>query len=577
MFNLLSTSSRTLYIFRVARVRQRVFRFTRHTLSTAGPHSSREATPKDRSSQWAVKLRPLFKPVEHHLHRGEHSLALSSFYEGLRMLKPENPQLFRIYEEGISLFLRHNHPLSAAMIYSRMTTRGFIPSISIRVQMRVVKLADTFPDESLLLEELEAAFKQPSYTEDALRDLLHLLAGFMQCTPAFIDHVVRVFVGARTNSSKLKKRTIALLARIHANAGSVAVAQNWIAVHEVASSQPHTDLLNTLISVDSHNKEAYRWIVEHMKSNNIRADLAFYNVTLALWVSHERLVPVFELYRILRQSKPLTLTPDAYTYGILFGVLRKWRWDRRRRRRVARKVSLPDSAPSSRCLFREMIECHLRHTEGRMTETSRVLTLDVLEQALRTFMVEEDFVAACVVIHFLRTLKFDASLDAYRIVVARIVRRISRETKLLDSTNSSERYWAVRFLGSKMCKKSDDELSLDEIILEIVLRFGTAERLSLDDVPSPQGSNEAIYSMPSIPVFLGIEPSDPQDIWSYVPLERILCRAVLAEPRFPTSTPAQEVASNLMEARADMFPAQGVSQLEMQSELMIQTSTSPVA
>lgn len=542
--------------------------------------------------KWTTGLRDLLKPVEHYLEHGHDGLAASHFLKGLKTLKPGNTQLFRIYEYTISLFLRHKHVLSAAIIYSHMRAQGFIPSVSLRTQMHVIKLAmEVLPDEFTLLGELKDVFQQKFFLEDDLRDLLNLLVNSMGCDPEFIDKVVRTFLGTRKPDYKLRPATISLLVRIHTQAGSVAIAQEWIADHSSSSSQPYTDLLHTLISTDPENKDAYRWVVEHMKANKIEADLAFYNVTLALWASHERASPVFEVYDKLRKSERLSLVPDAYTYCILFSLLQEFRWDRREGRRVKRRVPLPHNAPSTRVLFHQMIECHLKYTGGDLFRPSRVLTPDVLDDALRLFMTEEDWAAASVIMRVRRMFNFNPQLSTFHIVITRLLSRIQRELKLIPKCEEPDRYWTYQFLG---LEGYHGDLPNQWDAFAIMLRIAKASPVNLD-YPSAQDPSEVEQGgareedkdkeneddederkgptqdktsgtdtkterlnreqryefMPSTSVFLKNEPPDPNVVWQFAPLQRILRRAMLAES---PGIDNQGVTEKIEQASREMLP-----------------------
>ena len=64
--------------------------------------------------------------------------------------------------------------MKAAMLYSRMTREGYIPSVSLRVQMHVVKLAELSATEDELLEIAGDACRNRTFDEAALRDLLQI-------------------------------------------------------------------------------------------------------------------------------------------------------------------------------------------------------------------------------------------------------------------------------------------------------------------------------------------------------------------------------------------------------------------
>ncbi|OBZ71956.1 hypothetical protein A0H81_08157 [Grifola frondosa] len=332
------------------------------------------------------------------------------------------------------------------MICGRMTAEGFIPSPSIRTQMRIMKLAEMFPTEENLLEILQEAFSQESYDEDCLRDLLNLLVDSMQCDPTFIDKVAETFCQSRDPGYIFSPQTTRLLVRIHSQASSAAGAQRWLNPKAEGTSsgtvppdvQSYTTLLRDLGAQDPEASAAYHWVLQRMQEDGLAPDLPFFNALLASEISRGHYDKAFAIYQLLMKHRTRSVTPDAYTYASLF----------RAQHRISQPHSVhtrrhrrPQGAPSPRQLYQEMLDCHDSRTRGRLSQSSPVVDTTVLNKALRVFMRRHDYAAVYVVLRTFWMCKLSPTLATYRVVVGGLLARIQNELRRLSEAHDPSVHW----------------------------------------------------------------------------------------------------------------------------------------
>jgi hypothetical protein len=96
-----------------------------------------------------------------------------------------------------------------------------------------------------------------------------------------------------------------------------------------------------------------------------------------------------------------------------------------------------------------------------------------------------------------------------------------------------------------------------DMVVQLV-QFGLDHRITLEDVPDPERLDDAddlLSRMPSLSLIMGQEISTEDSVYSAVPLQRILRRALLAQVTF-----------SLHSAIADLSPAQLISKIIAQTK-----------
>ncbi|KAL6304114.1 hypothetical protein BKA93DRAFT_916343 [Sparassis latifolia] len=565
-------------------------------------------------ASYPLRIRKLLLKLYPYVESGQHGIALQQFQLTVSKGAFDNPSRFLAYEGAVSLFLRHGHVIPAAMMYSRMITDGFIPSVSLRTQMFIIAAAQESPSEDELLDALGKLFSHKSFNERTLRHVLHLLVGTMNCTPEFIDSVVATFVRTRTDLGYiLAKETRSFLVHIHARAGSAASARRWASgdfvgqPEKVADSlqaesdigrpkkdspAPYTSLIRHLAPAEVTGATS-KWTVAHMADDAVEPDLAFCNAIIATEVSQHYVDQAFQIYQVLLDDDTGEFLPDAYTFSSLFRAM----CIKKQRRSVRTRRSPPSVAVRTpRALYREMLQCHARQAQSVVPRRSPVITSDVLHRALRTFLLAQDYAAVFVVLRTFRMCKLLPTLRTFRIVLAHLVHRVRSELPAAARMEYPEELWAFRFLGYPPVG-----VIQGLPVTETVLQVGAVPRLSLKFIPpasedstqareeklirsispssqdstqaadrkltsssalparpqsitSSSGTPDQQHVVPSVLDIVG-ETAPPQAIWDATPLERILRRAILAQTRYTmTTTPARIVSGAIADAKAAMLP-----------------------
>ncbi|KAI0666161.1 hypothetical protein C8Q78DRAFT_1072635 [Trametes maxima] len=484
------------------------------------------------------------------------SAAAAIVHKALDETTLDNPSRFKLYERSISSFSRHGDVMKAAMLYSRMTREGYIPSVSLRIQMHVIKLAELSVPEETLLGVMKEGFAQQTFDEVALRDLLRVLAEGIDASPAFIRRVVESFLQTRGAGYTLFNDTTTYLMG-SVPKGDEESVKYWSAYPskplppspEQSSRKPTASAYTTLLrdlAASRPTLSLYKWTIERMQAENITPDLPFFNALIAYEVGRHKFDVAFSIYQ----------------------------------------HALP------RAVYRDMLTCHLEHTRRRPTKPSPSLDRICLHKALRTFIARRDYAAAHVVVRAFRlfpTVIGRAGLPTYRIVLGGLLGRIRSEFPLLTARLASElepdSVWTYRFLGmSQLPPAQRTAVALDLGMVYRLLQVGTDPRLSLDFVPAPdyaqapaapneemEGPLEEIVAregerldqfagaerfreqgMPTPAEFAGMRPVPEGTSYGVTPLERILRRAIVASLPDSGETLAEQALRAIAEAKEEM-------------------------
>ncbi|KAI0640537.1 hypothetical protein C8Q79DRAFT_1004184 [Trametes meyenii] len=528
------------------------------------------------------------------------SAAAAIVYQALDGTTLDNPSRFRLYERSVSSFLRHGDVMKAAMLYSRMTREGYIPSIPLRVQMHIVKLAELSVPEDTLLNVMREGFAQQTFDEVALRDLLRILVEQVEASPTFLRQVVENFLRTREAGYTLSNDTTTYLMGT-APKGDEESVKYWSAYPsaplppdpEQPSYKPtasaYTSLLRNLAATKP-TLSLYKWTIERMQAENITPDLPFFNALIAYEVGRYNFEVAFSIYRLLMEMRTSTDKPQAHTFSTIFRAIHRLSCSHRYRR--LHRVRIPENMPSPRAVFRDMLTCHLEHTHHRPDKPSPSVDRICTHKALRTFMARRDYAAAYTVVRTFRlfpTAFGPAGLPTYRIVLGGLLGRMETEYPLLTArlTTSLEpdSIWTYRFLGmAQLPLVQRSAVALDLGMVYRLLQAGTDPRLSLDFVPAPDyarappapeeelvGQLDDIVAregerldqfagaarfrelgMPTPAEFMRMRPVPEGTSYEVAPLERILRRAIAASlPR--TGEPLEEqVSKEIVEAKEEM-------------------------
>ncbi|PIL36520.1 hypothetical protein GSI_00209 [Ganoderma sinense ZZ0214-1] len=480
-----------------------------------------------------------------------------------------------------------------------MVREGYVPPLSLRAQMRVVKEAESLPSVDSLIKIMEEAFENKAFDQDALGELLQLLGDAMQASPSFIDRVVRAFLSKQDPDCQLSAHIVSYVVRVYTRAGDTEGAAQWSANRlpsppptpsaEPSSPSPYTTLLRDLARANP-SYSVYQWSVDQMQAENpgLVVDLAFFNALLAHEIGRRKYEAVFAVYARLMESRTPTTRPDAYTFSTIFRAIHHATSKYSGRSRRARSIKPPNNVPSPRAVYKDMLTClseQLREASSEHrppTAPEPALDATALHKALRTFMGQYDYAAAYNTIRLFRlhpTLVGAPTLTTYRLVVNSLVARIRVHLPLIAIRQDPQYVWTYRFLGlGELPPHLRTKLPFDLGVIHRILYAGSSPRMNLHYIPapdytlrddghiigsSPQDVLERLPCTPDPTLFtphglptplelVGVQPVEENKAFGIAPLERILKRAVLASFAELEHAPGKQVSLAIAEAKADM-------------------------
>ncbi|KAI1792513.1 hypothetical protein LXA43DRAFT_1073702 [Ganoderma leucocontextum] len=531
--------------------------------------------------QSRAKIDPICGALSINYEKGGPSPASAVVYQALEG-DLDNPSRFQLYQYSISFFLRHGEVMKASLLYARLVREGYVPPLSLRTQMRVVKEAESFPSVDRLMKIMEDAFENKSFTQEALGELLQILGDGMQAAPSFIDRVICTFLSKRDPDYQLSPHVVSYVVRVYTRAGDTAGAARWSAERlpslppapsaEPSGPSPYTSLLRDLAHANP-SYSVYEWSLNQMQAENpdLVPDLPFFNALLAHEIGRRNYEAVFAMYARMMNYRTSTTKPDAYTFSTIFRAIHHTTCKYSGRSRRVRSMKTPKNVPSPRAVYKDMLTCLAEQTREISTSEHRpptppepALDATALHKALRTFMGQYDYAAAYNAIRLFRlypTLVGAPTLVTYRLVVNSLVARIKVHLPLLAIRRDPQYVWTYRFLGlGELPHHLRTKLPFDLGVVHRILYAGSYSRLNLHYIPAPDynpgsehdaaddgsifGSDpqDVLQQLPYIPdpalfaphglptplELIGLQPVEENKAFGVVPLERILKRAVLA-------------------------------------------------
>ena len=485
-----------------------------------------------------------------------------------------------------------------------MVREGYVPPLSLRTQMRVIKEAESMPSVDQLIKVMEEAFENSSFGQDALGELLQMLGDSMQATPSFIDRVIRTFLSKRDADFQLSAHIVSYVVRVYTRAGDTAGAARWSAERlpstpsapsGVASGpSPYTTLLRDLARANP-SYSVYEWSLNQMQAENpdLVADLPFFNALLAHEIGRGNYEAVFTMYAHMMDYRTPTTKPDVYTFSTIFRAIHRATCKSSDRSRHLRSIKVPKNVPSPRAIYKDMLTClaeqkHESSSEHKPpTAPEPALDATALHKALRTFMGQYDYAAAYNAVRLFRlhpTLVGAPTLTTYRLVVNSLAARIRVHLRLMAIRADPQSLWTYRFLGlGELPQHLRTKLPFDLGVIHRILYAGSYPRLSLHYVPAPDYAlrsdagdgamfgndpQDVLQRLPYVPdpalfiphglptplELVGLQPVEEGRVFGIVPLERILKRAVLASFAELDRSPGKQVSLAVVEAKGDMVP-----------------------
>lgn len=425
------------------------------------------------------------------------------------------------YERGITAFLNHKLYKDAVELHQQMFAEGMYSSSGLRARILVCSDIVTAPHEQR--EELESLYEKlshvvslSSFSEPRLRELLDVMRGHPLIDLQFVRKLVGVYVKAKSRGSKyeLESSTINKLIQFYVHAGSMDTAESLVIPHgepadnhpRHTNARPYTTLISELTKKGAMSSKRLSLLLDRMEQSQISVDLPLINTLVQSAVRRGNFHQAFSLYETILRDPASHMIPDSFTFGSLFNALQ---------RLLACSLSVrlarqPPNAPTSRQLFRQMLDCHVLAAQAADPCTNPVMRVSTLNVALRLFMLSVDYPGAFVTLQTFRVLGLRPDARSYRFVFTILLAHV-KAGLLLGQSQWRCTKWAVNFLGQADVQPEDIWPEVADALLEFA-----------------RGVGDTRFHAPELVVMLRDRKGRENAEWDIEPLERLVGRAILA-------------------------------------------------
>jgi hypothetical protein len=200
------------------------------------------------------------------------------------------------------------------------------------------------------------------------------------------------------------------------------------------------------MSLDPSNLPEYLSVLKRMSSTSSTPSpfIVGINALIKAFMLKQKYFKVFQFYSLIMEKRSVYLTPDAFTFSMVFNAIYQIRFSKTRNSR-SRKHKVPSNVIKARQVYKEMIECHSIRTKGRRTRRSDVVNLRVLNVALRAFMKEDDYAAAFVVVKSYGIFGLRPNVGTYLRVIQPLLKKVKRQVGGISARGE----WTERLLEIK--------------------------------------------------------------------------------------------------------------------------------
>lgn len=514
----------------------------------------------------AGRINNLLRTVDKYTDSGNHEAVQTLVHGKLGMEEFHNPSRSVAFEKLITLLVSRQKIPLAFELFERMIAENIVPSTFIRVKMEALAIVHSTKATHDVHHALKEVFADGSYDASSLRELIETLHEGINAKypPDMIERIVKLFLESQGPTYKPPASLICQLVDLLVRSQSTKHVAEWLdlvkeldSADDHPSPSPHAAFLQALAETDPTNVREQVSILDRMDRDGITPTTSVYNALIAAQISQHNFQSAFDLYATLMQLRPtmlqpspkFTILPDATTFRFLFRAIKLVQVTRGMRSRAYKKA---ENAVTARHLYADMVESHVIHTGNNVAQPSPALNVSVLHLVLRTFMLQDDYSAALVVLRSLELYNIQPNLKTYQIVIKGLLRRMHRE--LASARPVKERRWADVLLGLEEDESRVPGMTGDMVVQ--LVQYGLDGRITLDPLDDIEDSDEAdhwIAQMPSLALIMGQRdvPRPTEDVkYTLTPLQRILRRALLAQATF-----------HFQHEIAEMTPAQLISKV----------------
>ncbi|PVG04441.1 hypothetical protein CPB86DRAFT_778724 [Serendipita vermifera] len=390
-----------------------------------------------------------FNVVKTKLRSGRPRKALTETHQSLnREDSSLVKQRYKFYCKAVDEFLKAGEWSKAYSLYCRMKEED-MPHRS-KILRELVRSSLTMPSKPVQLETI---------LQDAMASL-ETIEESVFC--AVLAHLVR----SRTSNMAIRKyyhkykeihlssweaswQIHALMSQSEAQHGFDDEALVWLSkgiarvvklseqrqmTEEVAmkaKQEIFTKLLVGSVGFDDKRPHFIAELVRRMQNAGIPPTQRIANIYIKQFLDRGRVDKAFHFYRSMRHSTP-PITPNSFTFRSLFrspSTTKHWA-----------AMSL-----GGRRLFKDMLRLHLGHTDHQPHAKSNIINTEVLNAALRFFMIRNDYAAATIAVRSFPVCRISADAQTRHFVLYHLLKRIRTEISTPSPTDLLR--WSDYMLG----------------------------------------------------------------------------------------------------------------------------------
>lgn len=486
-----------------------------------------------------------------------------------------------IYEDVIHSLTEQSRLSAAIKVYEQMVAEGLIVSPSLEAQMLAISISQADKQsKNTLVATLKAVVQKEAFKPDDLFEVLGRMSD-LDLPSELLLEIMTVFYKSHKSMEgfDLDIRSLQRLAKSAVEHGDAQLTLDALSAlpqvdaDKIRLSEVYASFIAAIRASVYPDRAVVSAALEQMEKQGIQPSLSVWNSLIAFEVRANSLHRPFAIYNALKGRSGFL--PDQNTFGSLFKALNHFYNPKRRRFRYGRR--LPDTIPTPRELYREMLGYLARHPR----ESRFHLTTSLLNTILRSFVFDKDYAGAYLVLRLSYSQHVPVNTKTYFIVFRHLMNRITygiRATRKMGSVTWADRFLSLPYPISDPSFLRNLQLSnpLAFNLLDISRRqsFELDRPLYISDLPLAD-LEPVKYRSPTVEEMLGKVAVSLVEEFDSVPLERLMKKALLAEMRSTQEIAQGQATSSLLSetiasVKREMVPLDLRKQLrKMRGELRL--------
>jgi hypothetical protein len=382
------------------------------------------------------------------------------------------------FEKFTSFLLKRYCWDDALSLFWRMKSENFTPSPDLQRKIAAVFIFRSALDAEDPVQLFLDSFARPEVDDVCFRQLITILTH--DCYDIeIVEKICNLYVQSRPPDWEPTQNFAVVYSEFQARAWDMfanledKIRRRGKKVPELSQDQTASIYAAVLNDCGPNDNKTPADILKRMQELQVPLNADAMNTIIRHAARSFRFDRSFLFYRLLVGNRSHTFLPDARTYQLLFQVSGRIFAMKMPRSRKYRRT---ENALTPLSLFRDMLECNLIQTLGRLRNQSTVIDLHTLNSALKAFLRQQDYAAAFVTINTLSQCGFKPNLRTYKVLFKHLMARVKRG---LYSSKDSQ--WIERLLAvadpsagtgwtlSNPTDQLDPDMSLDDHIMTRLL------------------------------------------------------------------------------------------------------------